>query len=226
MPILHLWSLYTPAEEQDRLRHARAQATWEKLPWLAVPVAEFALPRRFECSGKKLPFIRDLFDHACDSEDDEAIIVFSNADIGFATDACLRIALALQPNDAGYAARRDFAGLVTAPTDDQIGTGADYPGTDVFFFRAVWWRTCRGDFPDMVLGREAWDACLRVLIEATNDAKPLSLSNLCWHERHGGQAYWEDPRYRYIIPGQRHNLALARSFMVRAGKNPAEFGIR
>lgn len=77
----------------------------------------------------------------------------------------------------------------------------------------------------MLLGREAWDACLLVLVERTNPNKPLSVPNLCWHERHGGAAYWENPVNRYRLPGQKYNLRLASAWLPTHGQKPSHFGI-
>ena len=223
--ICHIWSAYQPSDPDSIRRHLLAQATWERQPWTERPILDSELPRMFDENGKKIPFIGDLFDYGAAGTTAEDILVFSNSDIGFATNAALRITFALQANDAGYAFRRDaHHRVLCAPTDSEIGTWNDYPGNDVFFFRQRWWRQHRTIFPDMLLAREAWDACMRVLVEATNPHKPLSLPNLVWHERHPNG--WENAAVRYAIPGQLHNLSLARVFLAKMGHNPAAFGIR
>jgi hypothetical protein len=223
--IIHVTSRYPSTDPEVQRRQALAQATWQTLPWIEHPRAESDLPRLFSEGAKKLPYIRDLFDTG-NEYGDEAIVVFSNADIGFATNACLMIALAMQANDAGYAYRRDFGRVSRIPTDAEIPKGNDYCGTDVFFFRVSWWKQVRAVMPDMLLGREAWDACFRVIVEATNPNKPLAVPNICWHERHGGQGHWEAADKRYTLPGQKYNLALAKQFLLGSGLNPATFGIR
>ena len=77
----------------------------------------------------------------------------------------------------------------------------------------------------MILAREAWDACLRILVEQTCPNKPLSVSNLCWHVRHGGDNHWENPRNRYTVAGQKYNLALAKKFILSRGLKPQHFGV-
>lgn len=224
--IIHAFSDYKINDEETQRRHSVARSTWPWQGWKERPIADKELPRLFPENTKRLPYIRDLMDLATEGCDEGDIVVFSNADIGFASDASWQIALALQANAAGYAFRRDFKRLDAPPSNEDIAKGASYAGTDVFFFRAGWWANVgQLHFPDLLLGREAWDACFRVLIEDTNPNKPLAVENLCWHERHGGIAYWEDPTNRYRLPGQRYNLKLAISWLREVGRNPSHFGI-
>jgi hypothetical protein len=224
--IVHLWNRYPLPDEETRRRHSVAQASWSKQLWIELPVSNGDLSRHMIDGGRRLPYVKDLFDASAKAQDEADIAVFSNTDIGFCSDAAMRIAFYMQSNDAGYANRRDFPKLLVPPVDVEIGLGTDYSGTDVFFFRVSWWLAVRDHFPDMLLGREAWDACMRVLVEETNSNKPLTFSNLCWHERHGGAAYWEDSKNRYTLPGQIYNLRLAKVFIVGMGQNPAKYGIR
>lgn len=224
--LIHLWSLFTPKDSGASARHLLARSSWEKQRWSEFPVADSDLPRLFTEGKKRLPFIRDLFDAGVTKADPEDIVVYSNSDIAFCDLAVPRIALALQVNDAGYSFRRDLAPRTTLPTEDEIEQGIEYCGTDVFFFRVHWWTSYRDRLPDLLIAREAWDACLRVLIESTNSEKPLSLPNLCWHVRHSGDGHWESPNNRYTLPGQSHNLNLAKRFLISFGLNPASFGIR
>lgn len=227
MAIVHCWSQYEPADRDTRRRHAVAQASWRDQPWRDLPIADASLPRLFTCGTKRLPYVKDLLDRACVALSDTDIVVFTNADIGVAPDCAIRIVAALQLNDATYAFRNDFAYVIAEPlSSERIRDGVQYAGSDLFAFRAGWWRSYRKLYPDALLGAEAWDACLRVLIEATNDAKPLSLPHLIYHERHGGVQYWEHPANRYTLASQRHNLKLARLFLASCGHNPASFGIR
>lgn len=225
--LYHVWSRYTPTDAETTRRMALAAASWAKLRWVDRGLTDAELPRVFVEGPRRFPYVRDLFDTGARGLALDDIIIFTNADIGMASQSDVRIALMLQRNEAGYGNRRDFGHRLTElPTEAQIAGAASYCGTDLFFFRVRWWNAFRHEWPDMVLGREAWDACLRVLMEATCDNKPLSMDGLCWHERHGGTAYWEHPQNRYTLPGQRHNLDLAKKFVRRYGHSPVEFGIR
>lgn len=202
-----------------------AQRSFASHPWREFPVDDADLPRLFEEGERRLPYLHDLFDHAANQLDGRDIIVFSNADLCMAPDACVRIVAALQVNDAGYAFRKDaYYRLTKPPTAEEIQQGTDYAGADLFFFRVCWWTAYRKRFPDMLLGREAWDCIMRHLIEETNGNKPLALENICLHERHANG--WENPNIRHTIAGQIHNLKLAKLFLKQRGINPSNFGIR
>ena len=227
MGLLHIWSQYEVKNAETQRRMALAQQSWREMRWRDVPVPDSTLPRLFTEGTLRMPFIRDLFDTGIRGADPNDIAVFTNADIGMAPHSDIAIALAMQVNDAGYGNRRDFGHkLLGLPSEQDIRNAAPYCGTDLFFFRVAWWQLYRTEFPDMLIGREAWDACMRVLIEASNPHKPLSLDCLCWHERHGGTNYWENPKLRYSLPGQIHNLSLAKRFVRKYGYDPTTFGIR
>lgn len=223
--MIHAYSAYTPKDSEGARRHRVAQESWAGMGWQELPISDMDLPRRFYERGTHLPYIRDLFDYAVTNRDDSDIVVFTNSDIGVASDARFSIAEAHQFNDATYAFRRDFNHKVEKPIPDvDIGRGVHYPGSDLFAFRAGWWRYWRNDYPDLILAREAWDACMRVLVEQTNKNKPISIPNIIWHERHPNG--WEAGTLRYSLPGQLYNLRLASAWLVLRGYNPAEFGIR
>lgn len=202
-----------------------ARLSWLKQPWKELPIDDLSLPRLFDEGNRRLPYLHDLFDVACNQQDSRDIIVFSNSDLCMAPDACLRIVAALQINDAGYAFRKDcYYRLNRPPTIEEIQQGTDYAGADLFFFRVEWWRQWRKYFPPLLLGREAWDCIMRHLIEETNPNKPLALENICLHEKHPNG--WENPNIRYTLKGQIHNLTLAKAFLKQRGINAANFGIR
>jgi hypothetical protein len=202
-----------------------AQCSWANQPWQELAIDDSALPRLFEEGARRLPFLHDLFDLACNKQDSRDIVVFSNSDLCMAPDACVRIVAALQSNDAGYAFRKDvYYRLNRPPSIEEIHQGVDYAGADLFFFRVGWWSKFRKFLPDMLLAREAWDCVMRHLIEETNPNKPLALENICLHERHNNG--WENPNIRYMLKGQIHNLHLAKAFLKQRGINPGNFGIR
>lgn len=226
--MFHSWSRYTPSDPDARRRHALAQSTWVKQPWIDKGVTDDQLPRRFTERDRTFPYIRDIFDYACKNAEPRDIIIYTNADIGVVSDICFQVAVALQSNQAGYSFRRDLHKKVVAvPSDEDIRQWHHYPGTDLFFFRVEWWKANRTRMPDMIPAREAWDACFRILMTITHPGAQLASLDLCWHERHGGaNGYWEAPHNRYTLPGQVHNLHLAKQFMRSCGYNPSQFGVR
>jgi len=206
-----------------------ARSSWIAQPWIDRGVDDSRLPRLFNERGRTFPYLRDIFDHACRGRKADDIVIYTNADIGVVSNLCFRVAFALQGIHAGYSMRRDLhKQIVAVPPDQDILQWHEYAGTDLFFFRIAWWLEYRSEMPDMIPAREAWDPVLRVLMTDTQPDCQLSIPNLCWHERHGSVngSYWEDPANRYTLPGQLHNLGLAKQFMVRHGRKPSQFGIR
>ncbi len=224
--ILHAYTNYLPADPESARRQAIAQATWERQPWMPVPVADADLRRLFRERGREFPYVKDLFDYACGfAADPGDIVIYTNADIQVRGDCCMQIAARLQDVDACYCYRRDFHHRIESPVPDaDYVKGLDYPGTDLFAFRAGWWESIRPEMPDMLIGNEAYDPVLRQLIEDTNGGPGrVAFRDLICHERHG--SYWENPAHRYTLKSQLHNLALARAFFRERGINPARFGI-
>lgn len=218
MSVIHAWSQFAPKDPDTVRRNAVAAMSWSRQLWKECPIKVTALSRTFKCGEAVLPYIRDLLDIAAQGTSHHTILVLTNADTIVASDATLRIVCALQNRDVAYAFRRDWYHRMGAPpADEDFAKGTDYPGSDLFACRVRWWMTYRAHWPDMLLGREAWDLCLRVLMEATCMSKPLSLPDLICHERHNNG--WEHPSIRYRLPSQRHNLALAKAFLARYNVN-------
>jgi hypothetical protein len=192
--------------------------SWARQRWKERPVTDAELPRAFAEGSTRLPYVRDLMDIAAKDQPQDAILVLTNADTIISSDGTLRIVSALQHRDVTYGFRRDWYHHVSAPPADRdFAKGADYPGSDLHACRVRWWLAYRSLWPDLLLGREAWDWCMRVLMEATCMAKPLSLPDIICHERHA--SHWENPTVRYKLKSQLHNLSLAKTFLDRYNVN-------
>jgi len=222
--MFHVYTSYAPSDPETARRHRVAQMTWPRQPWVDFPIKDTDLPRMWQERGKTFPYVKDLFDFACHDRPNSDILVFTNSDIMVRGDACARVAEALQIADACFSFRRDFHHRVETPIPDKdFEKGMDYPGHDLFAFRCGWWRDYREEMPDMIIGFEAWDAVLDVLIRETNP-HGVPLKDIICHERHG--SYWENPVHRYKLKSQQHNLGLARVFMVERGIDPRHFCIQ
>ncbi|MDB6110584.1 MAG: hypothetical protein JWR69_2334 [Pedosphaera sp.] len=223
--IHHVYTAYAPSDPDTARRQRIAQATWPRQPWKECPVADADLPRLWQEKGRSFPYLRDLFDAGCQGCRDEDILVYTNADIMVRSDCCAKIAEALQTVDACYCYRRDFHHRVESPIPDaDYAKGLDYAGSDLKAFRVIWWRAYREDMPDMLIGNEAYDPVLRQLIDETNGAENgTRIRDVICHERHG--SYWENPKHRYTLKSQLHNLGLAKAFFVARGIDPRRFGI-
>jgi hypothetical protein len=201
-----------------------AQSTWQNQLWRECPVDDASLPRLFRDGGRSYPYVKDLFDFAVKGCGQDEVIVFTNSDICVRSNASSIIAAELQDRTALYSFRRDFAILKEPLPDAQIATGHPYAGTDLKAFRASWWKKYRDSMPDMLLGNEAWDSVMRVLIEKTHQGQNLGVDNLIYHEKHPSR--WENPKQRYALPSQLHNLRLAYPWFKKQGYRPEQFGVR
>jgi hypothetical protein len=217
--IYHLFSDY-PVSGDARRRHDLARKTWATQPWIERPIIDSEVKTAFG-----FPFVGDLIDKGIEGIRDAEIWIFTNSDICVKSDAAKLIEDRLKTLPATYSFRRDFARLNDVLADGVITSGHDYCGSDLFASTAGWWRRVRQDFPPMLLGNEAWDPVMRVLMEEHN--KPtisMAVPNIIYHERHASR--WENPVNRYSIPSQLHNLRTAWKWLVRRKFNPAMFGIK
>lgn len=222
--LLHLWSRYNTLDAETQRRQRIAQSTWPAVGWTELPVEDSMLPRLFHGDGRAMPYVKDLFDFGCRKLPNSDIICYTNADIMVRSDAKLELVSRMQQTDSVYAYRRDFHHRVESPIlDSDYSKGNDYPGSDLFAFRAGWWRTYRGEMPDMIVGYEAFDPVLRTLVDRTNPESDNCVRDIICHERHG--SFWEHPANRYRLKGQLINLALAKQFLTRHGISPSVHGI-
>ena len=220
--IYHVYSSYQPKDSGTARRMRLAARTWVNLPWTNLPVGDEQVRLYRDIKGV-VPFVQDILKVGIRDKKDEDIIVFTNADICVSTDCCFKITMALQSVDAVYCFRRDFRNLNVIVPDAAIKQGHHYCGSDLYAFRVGWWRTYKKEFPDMLLGREAWDAVLRILIEQTHPDQNVTLHNLIYHEKHA--SVWENPNNRRTIPSQIHNINLAKEFCYTFGFDPRRIGL-
>lgn len=221
--IYHVYSSYHPQNATTLRRMNLVASTWAQQPWKEIPVSE-RTGRVFTDEAGTVPYIKDIFNIACSGKQDTDIIVFTNADICVHSNCAQLIVAALQSVHAAYAFRRDFDFLNTALPDAVIPTGTDYIGCDLFAFRVAWWTTYGDSFPDMLLGREAWDCVLRLMMDWSNEDLRTVIPNIIYHERH--PTVWENHANRHRLPSQMHNLRLAKAWLAYYNVNYSRFGIK
>lgn len=222
--VIHCFNTWPGMDGETVRRHEIAKLTWRNQDWTDVEIKEQDLSRKWKEGARAFPYIKDIFDAAATGASDDDIIVFTNSDICLRSDFVEQIRTRLIVQDACYANRRDFQKLVSPLEDLMIGLGPEYCGTDVFAFKTGWWRRVRNDFPDMLIGIEAWDPCLRVLMCQTNPGKQLAMQCMAYHEKHGGTNHWESNRYKWTA--QKYALNTAYKWLSEHGQNPANFAIR
>lgn len=220
--IYHVHSDYTPQNPETIRRMRLARQTWSMQPWVDLPISEKS-GRLFRDRAGAVPYIKDILNAAASGKQNQDIIVFTNSDICVSPDCCFKIAAAFQSINAGYCFRRDFGRLDAPLPATAIKKGCHYVGSDLYAFRAGWWRRYGPEFPDMLLGRECWDAVLRLLIDDTHPKQNPTLCDLIYHEKHAST--WEKPNNKRILASQLHNVNLARQWMLASGLNPQTIGI-
>jgi hypothetical protein len=227
MELIHVFSEFKSSNPDTDRRMLLARETWCTQQWHDFPIKNSELNRVFTENAQELPYIKDLLNLAVNHAKADEIIVFTNSDICVAPDCASRIYRWIEDDrDACYAFRNDFPRLTKPLTYPEIKSGHKYCGADLFAFKARWWMQNCSNFPDLILGREAWDACMRVLMETTkpDKSKSLALPDLIYHEKHPNG--WENASIRYRLPGQIHNLRHAYQWLRHMKHNPANFGVR
>lgn len=221
--IVHAYSSFQ-GNQHDKVRNQWARVTWEnaykKGGWIPMPTPDEALTRTFECNGKRLPYLKDIIDASFCTGTMNDWICLTNTDTCFAAELHDKLQVAMNAGSMLYGFRRDFSYVNRVMTESQVQQGVPYPGNDLFFFPKSWWASVRKSFPDVLIGREAWDACMRELL-IQHGAHPLHDS--IYHQSH--QSVWEQRGNRYSIPSQVHNRTEASNFLNSIGVNPSSCGV-
>jgi hypothetical protein len=159
-----------------------------------------------------VPFIRDMIEQAYKEASPRDIICIANADIGFVPGITGEILDACYNFGSCYAQRHDFRRIDRLILNEvECATGRKYPGADLFAFTKEWWDKRNQFFPDMLLGREAWDMIMRDLVRSTGG---VELHNAIYHEMH--DSHWLKHR---ACAGNEHNKRLASAFLAANGRN-------
>lgn len=223
--IFHTFTDYTPKEAAARRRQDFARATWQPMYFFGdavpVPVADGVFRSSKETIGdtRPMPYLRDMLDYAASLALPEDIIMLTNDDICFVPGAEEKILAEFQSGvSCAYAWRRNFFHPLKHQIKD-IRVGTEDGGVDLIAFRTDVWKAYRENFPDFILGCEAWDYVYRMLIPELNGNRP-GLHDLIYHEFH--DPIWRQNKVRAMNPGQKFNRALARNFFKRRCQSDAE----
>lgn len=218
-----------------RMAVARAswEAEWNSHPHVwRNPALTFTRDSTSIGDASGVPFIRDMLavgvQMAQDANDPQAILFLSNADIGCAIGVTGRLIKAVSCVGGVYLRRREFVRIDDPKkTRADVKAGGQFVGGDAFAFTAEWWNEFGGTFPDMLLGRYAFDSCLKNLIRRAGGAE---LTNEIYHEEHPGN--WlglkpgeeHDAEYSQLwrIPGNVHNKRLLDAWIATYGGNSQE----
>ena len=207
--IVHVYQRTPWATGEEKRRNGVAVKTWDKIGWVDCGLDDNCFVRNasnvIPAEKKNIPMIKDMIRMACIGRDDRDVIVLTN------TDTCVasNIIEMLVGDLPAYAYRNDFKILDKPIPDDEIGLGHKYQGCDLFVFRVGWWRNNHMLFPDMVLGREAWDKIMRELFKQSQGRE---LVGAIYHERHN--SFWESASNINDDPSNLRNRMLARKWLL------------
>lgn len=223
--LVHVYSDY-PATGETYRREMFARRTWESEyrtgAWVHAPVFDKDLRRSSRDIGDKrgVPFIKDLVQKGMELAQDDDVIVLSNSDTCFCTGLTEAILAEVSVHGALSAHRYDFHHqLLEIYTPTQAMAGNFYVGADLFAFTKIWWAENKSDFPDLLLGYEGWDLCLRTLILRSGGS--VWYYPMIYHEHH--ESFWSLPSVKNKHPAQLHNIRLVQHFLKRLGIPLNEF---
>jgi hypothetical protein len=213
--IIHIFSQWHRTRLGDQRRHADAVASWSRafagVDHLCIPIHETSLKRNAKTvlgDQRTLPFWKDIIDAGIEqahaAPDD--IIAWTNDDVAIAEGAGLEIA----EMKCGYGSRRDFMALPRRVTKESVAKGASHMGADLLFFPAEQWPMLRTQFPDFVLGREAFDIVYRnIIVGVAHGGRLENVLAHAIHEQHW-QKYWDHP-------SSKHNNKLGAEYAEKMG---------
>lgn len=160
---------------------------------------------------KDLPFIRDMIKGGMKMvESDDDIVVLINADICVMPNITLKLREACVNGGASWGHRYDFKTIDRLLQNEaEMDRGQWYCGTDMFAMTKSWWDKYNHNFPDAVLGREAWDMMLRRTIRQNGGKECYKCTYHEWHE-----SPWEVNR---DLAGNLHNRNLASEWLAANG---------
>jgi hypothetical protein len=211
-----------PMDESTQRRNQLAERTWRYLsrvsPWMMCSIGYEVLPRLFRDGGRRLFFLKDVLELLMADANEGDVIVLTNADACLSKNVPQRLRSVFKNTEACYSARRDFLRLREPLEDHQIREGRPYPGVDLVAFKTDWWRRNKDDFPDLLLGAEAWDWCFRALVQSTVKDRGAAFDDLVYHEVH--ESFWCRNGNQSLLLSQRWNRSQAKPFLQKMGQWP------
>lgn len=225
--VLLTWSHMRAKDSSEQVRFSAAELSWQWLFSTGLVVPLPIHPDRAPNVVEDLPMVKDIMRAAASHAQPEDVVLYVNMDNGLTTETYERVlagvgralgACACPRRNLTPQLGRLYRSVLNCPT-----TG----GYDAFAFTPHWWNTNEWEFPDMVLGREAWDTVLRILMheKATGEKiagvglidhfaqSPANCDDVCWHTEH--MSRWQVDRH--ALKGNLANLHAAQGFFAQRG---------
>lgn len=223
----HVYQYFPVTNAETLRRQAVAEATWrhmqsQHVDWTMMPIDMGQLPRSFaDSNNRTLPYINDIIESAAAKLSVNDWIFFTNSDTCLTPDVYRDLQRFAATNTPAYFHRQDF-GRINAPmTRAQMQDGRFYVGKDAFWFSKRWWLEHRAEFPDMLLGGEAWDAVLSDIMIRSGGR---IMTHAIYHERHAST--WEQSENRYTLASQKFCLDQAKKYFKSVNVDSSLHGIQ
>lgn len=218
--IIHAWNDYPYRAEDATYRHQISKLSWEaeykKGRWIPCPIPDAQTTRNATSIGevKPLPFVNDIINLAAEQAQPDDLIVLTNDDTIFVDDITER----LLSTDAPFWSSRWEHTKVTGPLNaGSIRKNSwKHVGADVFVFTKRWWLEHGTEFPDFIISREAWDLCLRTLINVHGGHEE---EGLCAHIIHDPE--WHSAKHRESVSNLFNRESARRFFREHNMRWPA-----
>jgi hypothetical protein len=213
--IHHVHHGFSP--EGDRKRIANAKLSWHRAEladrnWRSVPVWPDYTSRQIG-DERSVPLINDVLDYACNLPEDD-IVVWTNLDVCLTPDAPVVIRRKLRTGDCCFCRRVDVVDATKVLFRLDLHHREVHGGTDLFAFKAGWWKRNRHLMPRMFLACEAFDFVLRRIMlsqRPTAEIAPVVL----YHETH--EAFWATGKNLQDNPAQKSNRKTAVAWCMENG---------
>lgn len=214
-PLVHIQTAFIGAEERERVKVANIRWSYQYRlgQWSRDVVSDEQLPRLFEDGKRKLPYVRDMIDLVVSrSSAGDPIFVFTNTDTIPVNSLTRHLLHAFKDHECAYSFRRDIKdSQPRTETSIRLQT-EEYPGCDLFAFTLRWWKDNRKQFPDMLYATDAWDYCMRKLMDKSGGKR---FFYLIYHTLHQGE--WDRNKES---EAHKHNHAQAEPFLRKMGLEP------
>lgn len=206
---IHVVNVWAPKHNEDYRRHKYAMNNWYSFYEKGDMVPRFMYDDEFtrmsDCVGdkRKMPFLHDIINIASQNLQDNDVILLTNADISFASDALVKLKQNVRKYGCTFSFRRDS----TEPIEQMVYRSEDiqaefawYVGSDLFAFTKSWWKRWGGLFPDFIIGKPNWDWVMRVLMGYSVIGKKVfrqtletygttvETKDIIYHEKHDSYA--------------------------------------
>lgn len=215
--VLHVFPWHY-MKDPDHARHRTARATWTSLYRAGVmrPMPYFDWFSPADNRSLKLPYVSEIFDWAAARATPGQVVLFSNSDVCFLPALVPSAAAAVNRFGCFYNKRVDVPDASKKPSPPFTL----FAGADVFAFSAQWWHAHREKFPpDLYVGREGWDAVMKLLMQESGFNPPHSVfvtDLLSYHQQHVS-AMSQHTGALLADAGNRNNRSVVYDWMCRMG---------